>query len=167
MTTINLTDFRDAIGDWHDNRFPGKTNADVGLKLGEECGEVQGAQVRIDEIAHGTRAGEATAALEHLAKELGDAMIVWLTICHRHGLDPERVLRERWAVVEGRQWVTPAPRGDEPAVGTARPCARPGFHEMWDGDRWVPICDVCGDEAAYCDGTRHSVSASATAGGGS
>lgn len=40
-------------------------------------------------------------------------------------------------------------------VGTHRPSARLGFDDMWDGHRWVPVCQVCGDEAAYCDGTRH------------
>lgn len=40
-------------------------------------------------------------------------------------------------------------------VGTRIPSTRPGFDEMWDGGRWVPICNVCGDEAAYCDGSYH------------
>lgn len=39
-------------------------------------------------------------------------------------------------------------------VGSKRPCTRDGFEEMWDGERWVPICLVCGDEAAYCDGAH-------------
>lgn len=51
---------------------------------------------------------------------------------------------------------------DQPIVGEKRPCARPGFEEMWDGERWVPICLTCGDEAAYCDGTRHAVPSPAT-----
>lgn len=51
--------------------------------------------------------------------------------------------------IDRRQLAGPVP------VGTTKPIARRGFHGMWDGERWVPVCDVCGDEAAYCDGTRH------------
>ena len=38
---------------------------------------------------------------------------------------------------------------------------RAGFHHVLDPmqKRPIPICDVCGDEAAYCDGTRHNVEA--------
>lgn len=45
-------------------------------------------------------------------------------------------------------------------VGVKRESDREGFVEMWDGERWVPVCETCGDEAAYCDGTRHKGAAS-------
>jgi hypothetical protein len=37
------------------------------------------------------------------------------------------------------------------------PEPREGFHYIFDElqHRWVPVCDVCGDEAAYCDWKRH------------
>lgn len=151
-----------AIRTWHDATFPGKTNTAVALKMAEEAGEVAGAQTRCDEIADGHRTGEPTAAREHLAKELGDLAIVWLTLCARHDLAPETVVRDRWATIQNRRWTTAEPDAATP-VGTKRPCARAGFEEMWDGDRWVPICLDCGDEAAYCDGTRHRTVADAPA----
>jgi len=96
------------IGTWHGSTFPGKSNADVALKMAEEVGEVCGAQVRCDEIAAGTRDGDPEAAEEQMATELGDVMIVWLTLCGRHNLDPQDVLDRRWAEIEQRRWKSQA-----------------------------------------------------------
>lgn len=121
--------------------------------------------------------------LDHIAKEshevradptdLGewvDIIILAFDGAHRTGADPQAIIdaiKAKQARNESRTW--PDWRTAEPgkaiehdrsadlplSVGTTRPSSRPGFHEMFDGNRWVPICEGCGDEAAYCDGTRH------------
>lgn len=41
-------------------------------------------------------------------------------------------------------------------IGTERPSDREGFKQVWVGDSWIYTCEVCGDEASYCDGSRHN-----------
>lgn len=101
---IDLNALGETVREWHDATFPGKTVGDVALKMAEEAGEVAGAQVRYDEISAGLRDGELFDARLHLAVELGDLAIVWLTLCERHGLSPEGVLQQRWAEVQNRRW---------------------------------------------------------------
>jgi hypothetical protein len=119
--------------------------------------------------------------LDHIAKEsaevrqdptdLGewvDIIILAFDGAHRTGADPDDIIaaiKQKQARNESRTW--PDWRTADPTkaiehdrsvieVASTRLSGRPGFHEMWDGCRWVPICDGCGDEAAYCDGSRHA-----------
>jgi hypothetical protein len=127
--------------------------------------------------------GARTAGvLDHIRKELVeieqdpadvgewvDVIILAFDGAWRAGWEPQQIIdaikakQERNEAREWPDWRTaPADRAIEhvrqpegPAVGTVVPSGRPGFDSLWDGHRWVPICQVCGDEAAYCDGTQH------------
>lgn len=61
-----------------------------------------------------------------------------------------------WRTADPDKAIEHVRTAESPKVGDHKPIARVGFTGLWDGHRWVLICDGCGDEAAYCDGTRHA-----------
>lgn len=74
-------------------RWGDKTLPDIGLKLGEECGEVMGAIVKID---------EQRATYADLAAEVGDALIVLSQIAFTLGTTIEELRRKRFEEIKAR-----------------------------------------------------------------
>lgn len=121
-------------------------------------------------LDHIRRELDEVAAAPADLSEWADIIILAFDGAHRTGADPQAILDAVLAKQvrnEGRTWPdwrTAEPgkaiehdrTADEPQVGATRGITRQGFHGVWDGKRWVPVCVVCGDEAAYCDGTRHT-----------
>jgi NTP pyrophosphatase (non-canonical NTP hydrolase) len=82
-----------AIAEWHDSKWGDKDDRVVTAKLGEECGEVQGAFIK---IAEGRR------TLADAADEIGDVLIVLSTLAGRHGWTLEQLRADRYATVSKR-----------------------------------------------------------------
>lgn len=124
-------------------------------KISEEAGEVIAAFI-------GATGQNPRKGVTHTVADVGDELLdVAITalgayehLSDHQGLALPRLAEKIHAVVE-RAGMAGKPLGRIP-VGLKRVSGRPGFSDMWDGGRWVPICDGCGDEAAYCDGTRHN-----------
>jgi len=120
--------------------------------------------------------------LDHIRKELAeveaepsdlgewvDVVILALDGAWRAGHEPQAIIdaiKAKQARNEARTWPDWRTAAPDKAIEHVRTDgrARPGFHFIWDEmqSREVPICDVCGDEAAYCDGTRHRALRSVT-----
>ena len=87
-----MKDLQTALREWHRAKFPHATEADIGLKLAEEAGEVCRALDRI----HYAKSEQAAAPwLVNLTEEIGDVAIVLLVLCNRGGIEFEDVVRDR------------------------------------------------------------------------
>ena len=87
------------LAQWHPRKYPDATDADVGVKLGEECGEVLQA---LDRIRYARVSADMQTLHKNLRDEIGDALIVLTVLCNRHGLDVQGVLMDRAEVVMKR-----------------------------------------------------------------
>lgn len=70
-----------------------KSGADIALKLAEECGEVAGAVVRMD---------EERGDVDGIADELGDLLIVASQLAFLLGGTLDEIRAERWRVIQER-----------------------------------------------------------------
>lgn len=118
MVMDNLRDLQREVGEWHSRVYANASLAAIGLKLGEEAGEVCGAVDRI--IYEGGWEGD-------LANEAGDVVIVLAALFARLGLDLELAVASRWEQVRHRH--------DESQSGT---------HEFQPGD--PNACVECGED---------------------
>lgn len=101
MKTIEAEILEFATAQWGEKDLPA-----IGLKVGEEAGEVAGALVKIPE-------GRAT--LEDLDKEVGDLLIVLSQIAAKRGWTLEQLRAKRFEQIKARALV----RDDLPSgIGT-------------------------------------------------
>lgn len=84
---------------WHNRKYAGAPLERVGLKLGEEAGEVCRA---IDRIIYSKTTTDDEHWRAELTQEIGDVAIVLLVLCNRGGLDFETVVVDRAEEVMGR-----------------------------------------------------------------
>lgn len=70
-----------------------KSGVDIALKLVEECGEVAGAVVRMD---------EERGDVDKIADELGDVLIVASQLAFLLGSTLDEIRAERWRVIQER-----------------------------------------------------------------
>lgn len=82
-----------AVTAWHIAKFGRIDERIIGAKLAEEAGEVCGALIKI---------AEGRATLQHLAAELGDALICLSALAGRHGWTLDQLRTDRWAEVQAR-----------------------------------------------------------------
>ena len=83
----------DEVAAWHEDRWGGKADTTVALKLNEEAGEVGGAFIKRD---------EGRASTDHVLDELGDVAVVLNVLCARVGTTPDAVLARRFPQVQAR-----------------------------------------------------------------
>ena len=94
-----MKDLQERIKVWHRNKFHDATLERIGLKLGEESGEVQQA---IDRIIYAKSPVESERWLTNLTDEIGDVVIVLLALCAKGGIDFEETVRHRAEEVMNR-----------------------------------------------------------------
>lgn len=94
--------------------------------------------------------------------EWADIVILALDGALRAGHEPQTIIdavKAKQAKNERRTWPDWRTADPNKAIEHVRSDDRPGTHLTADPHpiigRRIRVCDVCGDEAAYCDGTRH------------
>jgi NTP pyrophosphatase (non-canonical NTP hydrolase) len=85
------------ILDWVESKVGPRSIDKIGLKIGEESGEVIGEIVRLCE-------GRKDASFDKLDKEIGDLLIVVSQLAARRGKTLEQIRRERFEEVRERTW---------------------------------------------------------------
>lgn len=117
----NLRDLQREVGDWHREVYANATLAMIGLKLGEEAGEVCGA---VDRMIYqgGWR--------DQLADEMGDVVIMLAALCARLGIDFDHAVSYRWEEVRHRH-----------------EAGQSGTHEFQPGD--PDVCMDCGEDRQH------------------
>lgn len=94
-----MHDLQEELRRWHLQKYDYAPIERIGLKLGEEAGEVQRC---IDRIIHASPGIVRERWNREMADEIGDTAIVLLILCARNGLDFEAIVRRRAAEVMAR-----------------------------------------------------------------
>ena len=94
-----MKDLQDQISAWHHAKYTHAPIERIGLKLGEEAGEVCRA---IDRIIHAKTFADEDQWRNQLTEEIGDSVIVLMVLCARNNIDFEATVRSRAAEVMAR-----------------------------------------------------------------
>ena len=94
---MSLKPYQEAVAAWHVKTFGHPPTAAIGLKLGEEAGELMKAVNRMEHLDEITLAHH-----DNLAEELGDVAIVLMMLATRYNFDFQELVEHRVHVVTTR-----------------------------------------------------------------
>lgn len=99
--TIHIPQMQDDVDLWNDKQ-PWKDDPAVVVVvgLGEECGEVQRAVLKMHQGIRGTE----QEWLDEAAKELGDVFIKMCALANSLGMDLQYAIEQRWAEISQRNF---------------------------------------------------------------
>ena len=100
----DIAEMQHRMGTWWTRNFGHNAN-DIPtmslLALGEEVGELYRAHLKQEQGIRGTREQWD----REIEKECGDVFVTLAVYAYRKGVDLEKAIKERWDVVEKRDWV--------------------------------------------------------------
>jgi len=103
MTLSGISEMQDEVEEWNSRQpWANDSPAVVALGLGEECGELQRAVLKMHQGIRGTEEEWMMEA----EKELGDVFIKLLAIANSLGFDARGAIERRWESVRQRNWST-------------------------------------------------------------